>query len=629
VGSLAAVLTSTALTSFAQEPRGIFRSGVEVVRLDVSVLDADRRPVLGLTAADFIILVDGVPQPIAAFEPIVLPPREVPAAPWMREIAPDVRTNALGEPRLFIIIMDDVATELDPYQIETGKRIAHGIVEQLRPGDLAAVLFTDPFGRRRSQDFTDDRARLLEAIDHFNFGMGGPGLPLARRALLDAMRFLQTRPQNRGAIFFISPGLGRHPPSGRGRSPGDLDPLADLAAVTSAELADLGRASRVARVPVYWFSTVGLEPPGIIRDTDIRRPLAWNALDAWGPAFIDASGGRSILNTNAPAESIAAVFEENRAYYLIGYRATHPTDDGRYRRLQVRVKRPGVTVFPVDRMVLSPQPSSRRTKPPPSPLFRAMSDILPQSDLPLEVSVQPFAIPRTRAGATTALAVSIGVRRPAPDAALEERAELLGRVFTVQGKFVTSVRQTATLRLVPGAGEAHYELLSKLELKPGRYLLRYSVHSESLEKTGSVYTDLTVPDFSKSPLSLSGIVITATPSPKVAPADALASLIPVVPTTERAFTATHAVQAFVRVYQGGRKPLQPVAIEALLTDGRGQETVLRADRLAPEQFGAHRSADYAVGLPLARLPPGPYLLSLGARAGSATTARAQVRFVVR
>jgi hypothetical protein len=43
----------------AQLPR--FRSGVDVVTLDITVLDRDRRPVRGLRA-DFTVLDDGTPQ---------------------------------------------------------------------------------------------------------------------------------------------------------------------------------------------------------------------------------------------------------------------------------------------------------------------------------------------------------------------------------------------------------------------------------------------------------------------------------------------------------------------------------------------------------------------------------------
>ena len=41
-----------------------FRSGIDIVELDVSVLGKDRMPIRGLTAADFTVLEDGKPQPV-------------------------------------------------------------------------------------------------------------------------------------------------------------------------------------------------------------------------------------------------------------------------------------------------------------------------------------------------------------------------------------------------------------------------------------------------------------------------------------------------------------------------------------------------------------------------------------
>lgn len=50
------------------QPSPAFRTGVDVVLLDVSVLDRDRRPMTGLTAADFAVLEEGRAQPIVSFE---------------------------------------------------------------------------------------------------------------------------------------------------------------------------------------------------------------------------------------------------------------------------------------------------------------------------------------------------------------------------------------------------------------------------------------------------------------------------------------------------------------------------------------------------------------------------------
>ena len=59
-----------ALSAQEQIPR--FKSGVDIVQFTVTVTDADRRPVGGLTAADFEVLVDGVARPLAAFAEVTL-----------------------------------------------------------------------------------------------------------------------------------------------------------------------------------------------------------------------------------------------------------------------------------------------------------------------------------------------------------------------------------------------------------------------------------------------------------------------------------------------------------------------------------------------------------------------------
>src|SRR5262249_10501578 len=82
----------------------VFRSGADIVRLEVSVLDAHRRPVLGLTPEDFIVTEDGKPQPVVALSDVTLPigaTRPV----WEHAATPDVVTNEVGDERLFAIVL--------------------------------------------------------------------------------------------------------------------------------------------------------------------------------------------------------------------------------------------------------------------------------------------------------------------------------------------------------------------------------------------------------------------------------------------------------------------------------------------------------------------------------------------
>jgi hypothetical protein len=61
-----------------------FRSSVDIVHLDVSVLDRDRRPVRGLRPDDFTILENGQRQQIAVFTAVDIPDPPATSAPWVR-----------------------------------------------------------------------------------------------------------------------------------------------------------------------------------------------------------------------------------------------------------------------------------------------------------------------------------------------------------------------------------------------------------------------------------------------------------------------------------------------------------------------------------------------------------------
>jgi len=93
LGALAVVVTVVGLPqappSVNQQPP-TFRTGVDIVQLDVTVLDKDRQPVRGLTADDFTILDKGKPQPIVAFSAVDVPAPAAHVAPWIRDAPLDV-----------------------------------------------------------------------------------------------------------------------------------------------------------------------------------------------------------------------------------------------------------------------------------------------------------------------------------------------------------------------------------------------------------------------------------------------------------------------------------------------------------------------------------------------------------
>jgi hypothetical protein len=144
-----------------------------------------------------------------------------------------------------------------------------------------------------------------------------------------------------------------------------------------------------------------------------------------------------------------------------------------------------------------------------------------------------------------------------------------------------------------------------------------------------VYVDVDVPDFEKAPLSLSGVALAVAPGVPVAPAGALGDLVPVIPTTERSFARAERVSAFLRVHQGGKSAIAPVALAIRILDGTGAAVFEETATLAPDRFSAGgRAADVTFAPPLVRLAPGDYLLTFEATLGR-TAGRRDVRFVVR
>ena len=85
-----------------QPPPPQFRTGVDLTRVEITVLHRDtRKPITGLTAEDFVITVDGDVQRVATLAEVTVPSTREAAAPGFMEAAHDVAGNDLPRPRLF------------------------------------------------------------------------------------------------------------------------------------------------------------------------------------------------------------------------------------------------------------------------------------------------------------------------------------------------------------------------------------------------------------------------------------------------------------------------------------------------------------------------------------------------
>jgi VWFA-related protein len=594
------------------------------------VLGPNGRPVRGLTADDFFVFEDGVLQSISGFYAFDMPDVTDTTTTWPRRIAPDVTTNAPPMGRLLVLVLDDSTVEQDGNSIGNAPKIAKSIVERLNPDDRVAIVFTRD--SRYAQNFTGDRDKLLKAISHYTLGfrgMGGGGpsdtlyYSMSVNVLYELTNLLIGIPDRRKAVIYIGQGVPVDMDAAAGVAPPGIG--ANQREAQSALANTLRRVferAQRANVNVYTIDTCGLRVPG--------RTCGSGLEVAFLQTVAGNTGGRAVVNTNDYEPGITAILEANASYYLIGYRPTNTKADGTFRKLGVVVNRPGVTVQTrQDYIAPDANKIAKAAKEPqPPPAVAALSDLLPNADLPLQVAVAPFAVPGKD---SATVMIALGVRQPAIGERVLDQVELLTGTFTPEGDDRGSARETVAVTLTPprrpGDG-TRYDVLSRVDLKPGRYELRLSAHSTAFDKRGSVYVDVEVPDFAKAPVSLSGVALNAMPGVPFGPSDPVKGLIPVTPTSERTFSRIDRVSAFLRVYQGGNARLEPVTITTRIVDTRDTSKFERTETLGADRFATRRAADVPFALPLAQLVPGEYLLTFEATLGKITSRR-EVRFTVR
>jgi VWFA-related protein len=641
-----------------------FRGGVDVIQLDVSVLDSTRRPVRGLTAADFTVLENGRTQRIVTVSSVDAAERDPARSAWMRYATRDVVVNdladALGDGRLFAIVFDDMNLPPDaPDILLRARSAARHIIEQMGPSDRAAVVFAQDAGK--TQDFTDDQEKLVEAVDRLQphplysieptpmgLGPGGGDMPqrfsslLARSpcfrtepvipALDVVTSQLATVPGRRKTLFYIGVGatVGA---SGRGSCEAQL----------GGELRDIFRKSQRANVNIHTIDPGGvdgyrlyLEREAPAREQEMRMgqrrlpPSNIRALRDFLHVVADSTGGRAVTQTDAIESGIDQIFDEFGSYYLLGYETSNGTPDGKFRKVEVAVDRPGVTVR-TRSGYWAPEANAvtaRRDAATSSSLDLTLSGLAGSAAVPMRAfaaSLGPAPAPASR---LDEIAVVLSVRWPPLRASTTDSLTIVRNVYDEDGRAGPPTQEVVPVTLRPAGGaETRADFVRRLALAPGRYQLRFNVKSTLLNRTSSLFADLEVPDFARSALSLAGLVL-GTPADGGAVSDLFGNRLPLVPTTARDFAPGDAISLFTRVFQAGAADPISASVTTEIFDAGNAVQFTATTPLAPEAFAAG-GAVVQVALPFDRLIAGPYVLSVKAALAGGRQARRDLVFRIR
>jgi VWFA-related protein len=349
------------------------RATAELVLIETYVTGRNGRPIRGLSARDFVLLVDGVVQPIASVEYREVADPEASPAP---AVAGDAAAPPVPDhPRRFILFFDD-ETSAPPGQEQARLAAERFLREGLTAGDhvalaafrgrlqlvhdfsrdraslRAALLQTLRDTRRVSLFDTESRARtetLERVLDSGISGtqsrfalrsIVGEELPYYRRvlgALTSLVDSLAAWPGYK-AILVFGDGIAEYPGSihvdrlNRIPRPEGLE-LAVQEANLSQELEALGRAAAGAGVTIHTIQTAGLVAGHAGEHRASRRRS--NALES-----LALNTGGVTSSSNDLLRGLVEADRGTRAYYVIGY-APQGAPDGLYHTVRLRVKRGG------------------------------------------------------------------------------------------------------------------------------------------------------------------------------------------------------------------------------------------------------------------------------------------------
>ena len=644
-------LAASTVTSAQSPPRSqpVFRSGTELVLVNVVVRDRSGSVVRGLTRDDFTIAEDDKPQTITSFDfeelaaamadaaappagseiPAVLA-TPAPAAAAAPAATPPPKVDMHGR-RLIVLFFD--LSSMQPEELQRAVSAAHDYVDhKLSPADLIAVV---SFSSSLSvdQDFTSDRETLSSAIDAYG-GANAQGFDagltpdddtpdngaaftaddtefnifntdrrlVALQTLADELSGIE---QKKSVIYFSS-----------GVTQQGQDNQVELRRTVD-------RANR-ANLSIYAADTRGLQavvPGGDASTASTRGTSSFsgqstrNSFDRLSASqdtlttMAEDTGGRAFFDSNGFGAVFDRVVNDTSAYYVLGYSSTNPARDGRFRRIKVRLKRSDLKLE-YRSGYYAPRDFAHSTKDDREQQLQdqLLSD-LSSTDLSAYVASASFRLDDNRYFVPLSVVVP-GYQLSVTKTTDRNKATLdvLGIVRDQQRRPVGRVRDT--VKLSPDATDdlqkktVQYE--TGLEMPPGTYHVKFVVRENENGTFGSYETDVVVRDIRKDAVKLSSVVV----GTQLTPVSRRSGDNPLVkdgrelvPNVTNVVSREQHLYFYYEVYE----PAQPVKVLTSIAFFRGKQRVFETPLVERSvSAGGGKTAVFQFDVPASSLAVGLY-----------------------
>ncbi len=670
---LALILASIVVMSLSAQ----FTAETRLVIVNLSAKDKSGKPILTLKKDDVEVYEDGVKQDIKVFElqrlegeqlvaiadstpaqsrtgTIEEKAEKVKTAPGPARVAPASNSVIKYQDRRLLCLLFDMTSMQPPEQLRAQEAAIKFVETQMTSNDLVEIM-TFNSNIKVVEEFTADRERVISSLKKLTVGAGSDFADLASTsadegddsgsfaaddtefnifntdrklsALEDASKKLGAFPEKKALIYFSS-GVGKT----------GVENQSQIKATTNAAVR--------ANVSIYAVDARGLvaTPPG--GDASQASPRGTGIITGTKQAGLKASfqdsqetlttlsadtGGKAMLDTNDLTMGIRQAQEDINSYYIIGYSPKNSADDGKMRRIDVRLANKTLSAkldfrkaYYANKQFKNFNSSDKERQ-----LEEALTLGDPVSELPLALEVDYFRVAKDR------YSVPISVKIPGSAIGLQKKgakqtAELdfVGQVRDAAGKLITGVKDNITVKLGEGdaaaIGHRSLQYDTVLTLAPGTYTVRFLARENQSGKMGTFETKFTIPDLnSEKTLRVSSVIWSnqrEAISSAVGAADNNKKLLAahplvqdgqkVVPSITRVFRKDQTMYVFFEVYDPAldpdRKAPSLTAEIELISGGRRVFTSapVRQNKLVDKRPGV---AQFSFQIPLAKLAAGQYI----------------------
>jgi len=511
--------------------------GVNEVRLDVVVVDNKGRQITDLTAADFEIRQDKLPQTVTSSIYINNQTVASAAPSASKKDAPKPLTipvTTLKEEevsRTIVFVVDNLSMQFE--NMHYAKTAMKNFLEkQMQPGDMVAIIRTSS-GNSALQTFLNDKRQITARID--GIAAAGPVLGLGQTkpddgqlhriyenqlsTLSYSIRALKDMPGRKIMLFLSAlPTISNPPPVVFDRIP------VNFYEYYGPRFESLANDALRSGVVVHSLNVMGLYcveegTPG----QDGFSPCAYDSESAYNyqnplPA---KTGGTYVQDSNFFIEGIGREVNNLIAgYYLVSYIPPDTTFKASRRnvfhRLDVNVKRKGATVYARDGFYGRPENEMDDAEPPPHPLSNAVLSPFQYSDL--NVNMSAGYIRDANVGYLARSWIHIDPQNieftETEDGGARIDIDTVCMTSDIDGVISDFRHAQYTFNFGAENKAENIAWIQKYGIRfsmllpvknPGSYTVRVAVHDMKSGKVGSVYQFVEIPDLKKKGLALSDI----------------------------------------------------------------------------------------------------------------------------